>query len=73
MAERAIVAALHGGGLAPVAAWGRIEGEQLFLTGRVLDPGGKQKLEAAMSWQTTLNRSANAWPMSCYNRAGRRS
>ena len=49
VAERAMMATLHGGCLAPVAAWGRIEGEQLHLTGRVLDPAGTQKLEAAMS------------------------
>ena len=45
-AERAMLAALHGGCMAPIAAWGRIEGERLVLTGRVLDPEGKQKLEA---------------------------
>jgi hydroxymethylbilane synthase len=48
-AERALMAALHGGCLAPIAAWGRIEGEQLHLTGRVHDPAGTRKLEAAMS------------------------
>ena len=45
-AERAMLAGLHGGCLAPIAAWGRIEGGQLVLTGRVLDPVGTRKLEA---------------------------
>ena len=48
-AERAMLAALHGGCMAPIAAWGRTEGEQLVLTGRVLDPVGTQKLEAAQA------------------------
>jgi hydroxymethylbilane synthase len=45
-AERAMLAALHGGCMAPIAAWGRFEGEHLVLTGRVLDPAGTRKLEA---------------------------
>ena len=45
-AERAMLAALHGGCLAPIAAWGRIEDGQLHLTGRVLDPAGLRRLEA---------------------------
>ncbi|MGO9109155.1 MAG: hydroxymethylbilane synthase [Thermoguttaceae bacterium] len=46
MAERTMLAALHGGCMAPIAAWGRIDGEQLILTGRVLDPAGSRRLEA---------------------------
>jgi hydroxymethylbilane synthase len=46
LAERAMLAALDGGCLAPIAAWGRIDGGQLRLTGRVLDPAGLRKLEA---------------------------
>jgi hydroxymethylbilane synthase len=46
LAERAMLAALHGGCLAPIAAWGRIESDQLRLIGRVLDPAGTRKLEA---------------------------
>jgi hydroxymethylbilane synthase len=46
LAERAMLAALEGGCLAPIAAWGRIEGGQLHLTGRVLDPAGLQILAA---------------------------
>jgi hydroxymethylbilane synthase len=48
-AERAMLAALHGGCMAPIAAWGRIEGGQLVLTGRVLDAAGTRKLEAVQS------------------------
>jgi hydroxymethylbilane synthase len=46
LAERAMLAALEGGCLAPIAAWGRIENSQLHLIGRVLDPAGLRKLEA---------------------------
>jgi hydroxymethylbilane synthase len=48
-AERALLAALHGGCMAPIAAWGRMDGEQLILSGRVLDPAGARKLEAMQS------------------------
>jgi hydroxymethylbilane synthase len=49
LAERAMLAALDGGCLAPIAAWGRIEEGRLHLTGRVLDPAGLRKLEAESS------------------------
>jgi hydroxymethylbilane synthase len=49
LAERAMLAALHGGCMAPIAAWGRIEGGQLHLTGRVLDPAGTRTLEADLT------------------------
>ena len=48
-AERAMLAVLHGGCMAPIAAWGRIEDEQLVLTGRVLNPVGTRKLEATQT------------------------
>jgi hydroxymethylbilane synthase len=48
-AERALLAALHGGCLAPIAAWGRIEAERLVLTGRVLSGDGSQRVEATLS------------------------
>ncbi|MBN2023100.1 MAG: hydroxymethylbilane synthase [Pirellulales bacterium] len=46
-AERAMLAALEGGCLAPIAAWGRVEGESLTLAGRVLSPDGARRLDAA--------------------------
>ena len=46
LAERAMLAALRGGCLAPVAAWGRLEDEQLLLTGRVISLDGRIQLEA---------------------------
>jgi hydroxymethylbilane synthase len=49
LAERSMLAALQGGCLAPIAAWGRVEGDQLTLTGRVLSPDGAEKLEATHS------------------------
>lgn len=47
LAERAMLAALHGGCLAPVAAWGRFEDGQLVLTGRVLSVDGTQCIETS--------------------------
>ncbi|MCS7306625.1 MAG: hydroxymethylbilane synthase [Thermoguttaceae bacterium] len=49
VAERTMLAHLHGGCLAPVAAWGRIQQNQLLLTGRVLDPKGQQMVEVTQS------------------------
>lgn len=48
-AERAMLAALRGGCLAPVAGWGRLEEGKLVLTGRVLSPDGSAKIEATES------------------------
>ncbi len=48
-AERAMLALLHGGCMAPIAAWGRIDDGRLVLTGRVLDPAGMQKLETTQA------------------------
>lgn len=46
-AERAMLAALRGGCLAPVAAWARIESGRLVLSGRVLSHDGTQRLDAS--------------------------
>jgi hydroxymethylbilane synthase len=48
-AERAMLAALRGGCLAPVGAWGRFEEDHLTLTGRVLSGDGREKIEAVDS------------------------
>lgn len=48
LAERAMLAALHGGCLAPIAAWGRLEDGALVLTGRVLSADGAQSIEASL-------------------------
>jgi len=45
-AERAMLSALEAGCSAPVAAWGRMEGNVLRLTGRVLRADGSQQLDA---------------------------
>lgn len=45
IAERAMLTTLRGGCLAPIGAWGRIgENGSLRLTGKVLDPEGRQAL-----------------------------
>ena len=46
LAERAMLTALEGGCLAPVAALGRMEDGALELTGRVLSADGKERIEA---------------------------
>lgn len=48
-AERAMLAALEGGCLAPVATLGRVEGDRLTLVGRVLSLDGVEMLEARRS------------------------
>ncbi len=45
LAERAMLAELHGGCLAPIAAWGRLEADHLVLTGRVLSADGAEQIE----------------------------
>ncbi|MEX0711491.1 MAG: hydroxymethylbilane synthase [Pirellulales bacterium] len=49
LAERAMLAALRGGCLAPVAAWGRREDALLHLVGVVLAADGSRRLEASGS------------------------
>ena len=46
LAERAMLAALQGGCLAPIAGWARLEDGQLKLTGRVIAGDGTKELEA---------------------------
>ena len=64
LAERAMLAALHGGCLAPIAAWGRMENNRLALTGRVLSPDGRIQIggRVGMLLRKTRSISANAWP-----------
>lgn len=59
IAERAMLAHLHGGCLAPVAAWARVEAAQLLLTGRVLDPKGQQMLQLTESVEISVDPSAS--------------
>jgi hydroxymethylbilane synthase len=50
LAERALLAALRGGCLAPVGAWGRIEQDgQLHLTAAVLSGDGRTRLTTAIA------------------------
>jgi hydroxymethylbilane synthase len=46
-AERALLAAVGGGCLAPVGAWARIEEEQLCLDAAVLSPDGRERIAAS--------------------------
>jgi hydroxymethylbilane synthase len=49
LAERALLAALRAGCLAPVGAFGRVEGGRLVLDAVVLSPDGRQRLAASGS------------------------
>jgi hydroxymethylbilane synthase len=49
LAERAMLSALEGGCLAPIAAFGRVEDGRLTLAGRVVGRDGRKKLDAAES------------------------
>lgn len=52
-AERALLAALRGGCLAPVGAWGRFEGAQLHLDAVVLSTDGTTRLSASVAGDTS--------------------
>ena len=47
LAERSMLAALRGGCLAPVGAWGRVEGPVLALDGVVLSGDGQKRISGA--------------------------
>lgn len=49
LAERALLAGLRGGCLAPVGAWGRLDGSILRLSGAVLSADGKCKVSVSLS------------------------
>lgn len=49
LAERALLATLRGGCLAPIAAWARLDDQVLTLWARVVHPDGSHKVETARS------------------------
>ena len=49
IAERTILAALHGGCSAPIAAWGRMDGDEVAIDALVADVDGRQVLRAGAS------------------------
>ena len=49
VAERSLMAALHGGCLAPIGAWGRVEDGALWLSARIVHPDASRKVEAILS------------------------
>jgi hydroxymethylbilane synthase len=48
IAERAVLAALHGGCSAPIAAWGRVEGDFLRVDGLVASLDGREVLRSSI-------------------------
>lgn len=54
IAERAMLAALRGGCLAPVGAWGRMESGQLQLSGVVLSVDGRRRIAAEVASEPAL-------------------
>jgi len=55
-AERTLLAALHGGCLAPVGAWARVVESTLTLDAAVLDPQGTQRLATRLTGPATRAR-----------------
>jgi hydroxymethylbilane synthase len=53
LAERALLAALRGGCLAPIGAWGRVVDRKLHLDAVVLSADGATRLEASVSGDVT--------------------
>jgi len=49
LAERAMLAALEGGCLAPIGAWGRIDTRRLVLTGRVISTDGAESIATTLT------------------------
>jgi hydroxymethylbilane synthase len=49
VAERAMLAVLQGGCLAPIAGWGHVEENRLCLAGRVISHDGAKVVEASMT------------------------
>jgi hydroxymethylbilane synthase len=49
VAERAVLAALHGGCSAPIAAWGRMDGNDVAIDALVADIDGRRVLRASAS------------------------
>lgn len=65
-AERCLLASLHGGCLAPIAAYAEVKDQELLLRATVLSSDGKQRLdyqssiELGVDWITTAEELANA-------------
>jgi hydroxymethylbilane synthase len=53
LAERALLARLRGGCMAPVGAWGRLEGDRLQLSAVVLNADGTRRLEVHDAMEVT--------------------
>ncbi len=60
LAERALLAALHGGCSAPIAAWGQVAGQQLLLDALVADVDGEQVLRASGFTESAVTLSDSA-------------
>lgn len=58
VAERSVLAALHGGCSAPIAAWGRVDGDLLRVDGLVASLDGREVLRSSL--MATLPQDASA-------------
>lgn len=67
IAERHLLAALHGGCLAPIAAYGSIESECLTLRAVVLSPDGQERLDESGS----VELGSEGWELSAIELSGR--
>jgi hydroxymethylbilane synthase len=71
LAERAMLASLQGGCLAPVAALAIVEGAELTLVGRVLSHDGRTRLNASGATQLAEGAAADAAACENAERLGR--
>jgi hydroxymethylbilane synthase len=70
VAERALLAALHGGCSAPIAAWGRLDGELLRVDGLVASLDGREVLRASTLVELSAATSSNAAGLAAAEQAG---
>ncbi|MBA4106077.1 MAG: hydroxymethylbilane synthase [Pirellula sp.] len=70
VAERTILAALHGGCSAPIAAWGRVDGELLRVDGLVASLDGREVLRASTLVKLSAATSSNAAGLAAAELAG---
>lgn len=60
IAERAVLAALHGGCSAPIAAWGRLNGSQLCVDGLVASLDGREVVRSSLTADVPLENASVA-------------
>jgi len=70
VAERTVLAALHGGCSAPIAAWGRLDGDLLRVDGLVASLDGREVLRASTLVELAAEADDNAARLAAAEQAG---